>query len=166
MTSGIITKQKGYSMNLMAFFNGFHFKNEFWTLILPLSSMAGDIASGLLYAWSCNTFKSKKMRSGLSKKAGEIMILVFGELFSIGMQLPPCIMAGLSAYIILMEIMSIAENLKKLGVQLPAFLMKMLNTVDETLKEEDIAQALKKVSDLEKEVSAIRNIESTKKNDA
>lgn len=146
-------------MDIMTFFRGFHFKNEVWVLLLPLALMAGDIISGLLYAWSRNTFKSKKMRSGLSKKAGEIMILVFGELFAFGMTLPTFVMNGISAYIIFMEIMSIAENLKKLDVPIPAFISKVLNTVDETLREDDVAEMLKKVSELETEVNSMKGMQ-------
>ncbi len=143
-------------MDIVTFFENFQFRNEFWILILPVSLMAIDILTGLLYAWSTETFKSKKMRSGLSKKVGEIAILVIGELFSYGMRIPPVIMAGISAYIIFMEFMSIMENLKKLGVPIPGFIAKILNTVDLALKEEDITEALKKVAELEKEIEKLK----------
>lgn len=143
-------------MDIVTFLNNFQFRNEFWILILPVSLMAIDILTGLLYAWSTETFKSKKMRSGLSKKVGEIAILVIGELFSYGMRIPPVIMAGISAYIIFMEFMSIMENLKKLGVPIPGFIAKILNTVDLALKEEDITEALKKVAELEKEIEKLK----------
>lgn len=143
-------------MDIVTFLENFQFRNEFWILILPVSLMAIDILTGLLYAWSTETFKSKKMRSGLSKKVGEIAILVIGELFSYGMRIPPVIMAGISAYIIFMEFMSIMENLKKLGVPIPGFISKILNTVDLALREEDITEALTKVAELEKEVEKLK----------
>lgn len=143
-------------MDIVTFLNNFQFRNEFWILILPVSLMAIDILTGLLYAWSTETFKSKKMRSGLSKKVGEIAILVIGELFSYGMRIPPVIMAGISAYIIFMEFMSIMENLKKLGVPIPGFIANILNTVDLALKEEDITEALTKVAELEKEIEKLK----------
>lgn len=143
-------------MDIVTFLEDFQFRNEFWILILPVSLMAIDILTGLLYAWSTETFKSKKMRSGLSKKVGEIAILVIGELFSYGMRIPPVIMAGISAYIIFMEFMSIMENLKKLGVPIPGFIAKILNTVDLALKEEDITEALTKVAELEKEIEKLK----------
>lgn len=143
-------------MDIVTFLENFQFRNEFWILILPVSLMAIDIITGLLYAWSTETFKSKKMRSGLSKKVGEIAILVIGELFSYGMRIPPIIMAGISAYIIFMEFMSIMENLKKLGVPIPGFIAKILNTVDLALKEEDITEALTKVAELEKEIEKLK----------
>ena len=96
------------------------------------------------------------MRSGLTKKVGEIAILVIGELFSYGMRIPPFIMAGISAYIIFMEFMSIMENLKKMGVPIPGFISKVLNTVDLALKEEDITEALTRVAELEKEVEKLK----------
>jgi len=143
-------------MDIVVFLSNFKFTNETWVLILPVSLMAIDILTGLLYAWSTETFKSKKMRSGLSKKVGEIAILVIGELFSYGMRIPPIIMAGISAYIIFMEFMSIMENLKKLGVPIPGFIAKILNTVDLALKEEDITEALTKVAELEKEIEKLK----------
>ena len=143
-------------MDIVTFLNNFQFRNELWILILPVSLMAIDFITGLLYAWSTNTFKSKKMRSGLTKKVGEIAILVIGELFSYGMRIPPIIMAGISAYIIFMEFMSIMENLKKMGVPIPGFISKVLNTVDLALKEEDITEALTKVAELEKEIEKLK----------
>lgn len=143
-------------MDIVVFLSNFKFTNETWVLILPVALMAIDILTGLLYAWSTETFKSKKMRSGLSKKVGEIAILVIGELFSYGMRIPPIIMAGISAYIIFMEFMSIMENLKKLGVPIPGFIAKILNTVDLALKEEDITEALTKVAELEKEIEKLK----------
>ena len=143
-------------MDIVTFFANFQFRNELWILILPVSLMAIDFVTGLLYAWSTNTFKSKKMRSGLTKKVGEIAILVIGELFSYGMRIPPIIMDGISAYIIFMEFMSIMENLKKMGVPIPGFISKVLNTVDLALREEDITEALKKVAELEKEIETLK----------
>lgn len=143
-------------MDIVTFLENFQFRNEFWILILPVSLMAIDFVTGLLYAWSTETFKSKKMRSGLTKKVGEIAILVIGELFSYGMRIPPFIMAGISAYIIFMEFMSVMENLKKMGVTIPGFISKVLNTVDLALREEDITEALKKVAELEKEIEELK----------
>ena len=143
-------------MDIVTFLNNFRFRNELWILILPVSLMAIDFITGLLYAWSTNTFKSKKMRSGLTKKVGEIAILVIGELFSYGMRIQPIIMDGISAYIIFIEFMSLMENLKKMGVPIPGFISKVLNTVDLALKEEDITEALKKVAELEKEIEQLK----------
>ena len=139
-------------MDIVTFLNNFKFRNELWILILPVSLMAIDFITGLLYAWSTNTFKSKKMRSGLTKKVGEIAILVIGELELTELWAQN----GISAYIIFMEFMSIMENLKKMGVPIPGFIGRVLNTVDLALKEEDITEALKKVAELEKEIEELK----------
>lgn len=143
-------------MDTFAFLENFSFTNKIWILIIPVSLMAIDFLTGLLYAWSSETFKSKKMRSGLTKKVGEIAILVIGELFSYGLQIPGAIMDWISAYIIFMEFMSVMENLKKMGVPIPGFISKVLNTVDLALREEDITEALKKVAELEKEIEELK----------
>jgi toxin secretion/phage lysis holin len=103
-----------------------------------------------------HTFKSAKMRSGLTKKVGEMSILIVGALLSYAMSLPPQLMAGISLYIIYMELMSICENAKKMGAPLPGFVSKVLDTVDATLKEEDIAEAVKKIKELEKEIEELK----------
>lgn len=144
-------------MDVKALLDGFHFRNETWVLIIPLAMMAIDFFTGTMYAWSTSTFKSKKMRSGLTKKVGEISILVIGELFSYGMRLPAYIMPCVSAYIIFMEVMSVMENLKKMGVPIPEFINRVLNTVDDALREEDVTEAVKKVAELEKELKELQS---------
>ena len=143
-------------MNYMDFLSNFHFRNELWVLILPGAAMAIDFATGIFYALMSKTFKSKKMRSGLTKKVGEISILVFGELCSYGLGIPPAFMDGVAGYILFMETMSILENAKKAGFPLPGFISHALNTIDETLKEEDVTEALRKMKELEKEIDTLK----------
>ena len=77
------------------------------------------------------------MRAGLAKKAGEILILVVGELISYGMILPDTIMNGISFYIIFMEVMSIMENADELGIPVPKFVRDVINNVDDKLQHGD-----------------------------
>ena len=115
----------------------FHFRNELWVLFIPLGLMAIDVLTGIIKAWAHNDFKSAIMRAGLAKKAGEIMILVVGELVSYGMMLPDVIMNCISFYIIFMEIMSILENLDELGIPIPKFVRDVINNVDDKLQHGD-----------------------------
>ena len=134
-----------------------NFASPTWVYALPLILMGIDILTGLVNAcFKEKNFQSSVMHAGLTKKVGEIAILVIGELFSYGMRIPPVIMDGISAYIIFMEFMSIMENLKKMGVPIPGFIAKVLNTVDLALKEEDITEALKKVAELEKKIEELK----------
>ena len=112
----------------------FHFRNELWVLFIPLGLMGIDILTGIIKAWAKNDFQSAIMRAGLAKKAGEIMILVVGELISFGLNIPDIVMNGISFYIIFMEIMSILENVDELGVPIPKFVKDAINNANEQLQ--------------------------------
>lgn len=127
------------------------FSSKLWVLMLPLALMGLDIITGLVKAWSKEEFKSKKMRSGLSKKIGEIAIIVIGELFQYALNLPVYVMTCISLYITFMEVMSVVENLNELGVPLPAFITKALQTVDESLQKEDINDVIEGIESITKE---------------
>jgi len=116
------------------FVSQFSFRNELWVLFIPLGLMAIDILTGIVKAWAQNDFKSAVMRAGLAKKAEEILILIAGELISFGLMLPGAVMNGVSFYIIFMEGMSILENVDELGIPVPGFIKKVINNVDEQLK--------------------------------
>ena len=116
------------------FISQFSFRNELWVLFIPLGLMAIDILTGIVKAWAQNNFKSAIMRAGLAKKAEEILILIAGELISFGLMLPDAVMNGVSLYIIFMESMSILENVDELGIPVPGFIKKVINNVDDQLK--------------------------------
>ena len=123
----------------------FRFRNEWWVLILPISLMAIDVVTGLLKAFVTKTFQSSVLRAGGCKKAGEVAVLGVGELFTCALVLPDYVMIMVSAYIVFMEIMSIIENVDKLGVPIPAFVRDVVNNVDDQLynhhlSEEEIAE--------------------------
>lgn len=123
--------------DILQFISQFHFRNELWVLFIPLGLMAIDVLTGIIKAWAKNDFQSAIMRAGLAKKAGEIMILVVGELISYGLMLPDAIMNGISFYIIFMEVMSILENADELGIPVPKFVKDVINNVDDTLQHGD-----------------------------
>jgi phage-related holin len=79
--------------NMLEFIKTIHFASLTWILILPLSLMGIDVLTGLFNAlWKEKNFKSSVMRSGLTKKVGEIAIILIGILFTYGMTLPLYIM--------------------------------------------------------------------------
>ena len=122
----------------------FKFRNEFWCLILPILLMAFDILTGFINAWAKREIQSSKLRTGLSKKVGEIAILVIGELFFFAMRLPAEVMTFISVYIILMELVSIFENLDKLGVPIPGSVKKVVNNAQNAIEDADIEELAKK----------------------
>lgn len=121
------------------------FSNDTWRIILPFIMMGVDIVTGLIYAWSSHTFQSAKMRSGLAKKAGEGVIIILGELALFGLGLPEQLMTGISIYVIFMELMSIIENLDKLGVPLPTNIKKSINNGSA----EDLEELIKTIQEME-----------------
>ncbi len=143
-------------MDIVMFLSNFRFRNEILELIVPVIMMAVDFLTGSFSAWMTHTFQSARMRAGLTKKVGEMSIIVIGALLSYALNLPPQILAGISLYIMFMELMSICENAKKMGAPLPGAISKVLNTVDSALKEEDISEAIKRITELEKEIKQLK----------
>lgn len=123
------------------------FANEIWVFIIPGVLMVIDILTGSLNAWAKSNFKSFKMREGLVKKCGEITILAIGQLFTIGLVLPTYIMSGISFYIIFMELISICENLQKMGVPIPKFIKKALDDTEKALEEKESVNSKKEDTD-------------------
>lgn len=121
------------------FLKSFHFTNAVWVLLIPVSLMGFDVLTGYLNAWLKGEVESYRMREGLVKKVGEITILVIGKLFEFGLNLPTYIMNVISLYIILMELVSISENLDKLGVPIPKFFKKGLGKVEHTILHDDLS---------------------------
>lgn len=128
----------------------FQFSSEFWMVLLPVAMMAIDIVTGFINAWVKGEIKSSILRKGIAKKSGELVIILLGELFVIGMNLPVGICAGISIYIIVMELISIFENLDKLGVPIPKFVSKALNDTAEKINKDDEKEELQNGSEEEK----------------
>lgn len=137
--------------DVMNTLQGFEFRNAFWCLILPIILMGFDILTGFVNAWAKREIQSKKLRTGLSKKVGEIAILVIGEFISFALRVPPEVMKFLSLYIILMEIVSIFENLNKMGVPIPKFISNVLNNVSDTIVNSDDVKDIAEAIETEKE---------------
>ena len=125
------------------------FANDFWVVMLPAILMAIDIVTGFVNAWSKNDIKSSVMRQGLARKFGELVVIAIGQLFFYGVGLPKYIVAGISTYIILMELISICENLKKLGVPIPKFISRALASAEKQI--EDIGDEEKEAPDSDPE---------------
>ena len=140
---------------LREIFNSVHFASLMWSLVIPVALMGIDILTGLVYAWASKTFQSAKMRSGLAKKCGEMVILIIGMMATYGMSIPEYILTGLCLYITFMEFMSVLENLKKLGVPIPGFVDATLNNVSEAIQHDDYQALVSKLAKLEAELQAI-----------
>lgn len=126
--------------NLVTVQQQIQFASLQWIFMLPLSFMLIDFISGFLKAWKNNEIDSSKMRKGLIKKVGEVLMLAVGELLVAGTMLPYSsdILKFISGYLCLMELISIFENLALLGVPVPGFITKTLKQTAETIEKETI----------------------------
>lgn len=102
------------------------FSHDYWELILPLILMVFDIITGYYNAWKKKEISSSRMRDGLGKKLAEIVYIIIGIIIGYAFDIK-AIGYFISLYIVYMELMSIAENCKKLGVDMPEKIKEKLN---------------------------------------
>lgn len=109
-----------------AILNNIEFSNIWWAIATPLILIILDVITGMVIAWRNNDFKSAKMRTGLSKKFGELVYVLVGILtkFALNTDLVLYFSVG---YICLMEVSSLLENCDKLGVKIPEKVKEKLN---------------------------------------
>ena len=109
------------------------FTSNLWSFLIPLFLMSADIVTGLTYSWVKKKFESKVMRQGLGKKIGEIIALITANVVCYGTNVPDGIALGIAIYIMVMEGLSICENLRKLGIKIP-FISNLLKDAEQEIK--------------------------------
>lgn len=114
-----------------------NFVNDWAMLLVPCCFIFLDYITGIIKACYKGEFKSSIMRKGLTKKCGEVIIIVCFELLTAFVGLPKYIETFMCLYIILMEFMSIIENLKSMGVKIPSFIDKALTDQSEKMDKGD-----------------------------
>ena len=120
------------------------FTHRYWILLLPLILMAADIVTGWIQATINGTWDSTKMRKGLYRKAGELMVIVVTYAVSAAISLPFDAAAFVAGYIIVMEILSVCENLNQAGLPIPTWIVKRLGKVAKDMTENDPIDEKKK----------------------
>lgn len=111
--------------------------NEYKLILLPFILMVIDFLTGITHAWATGHLKSYKMRDGLNKKVGEIAIMLIGYVFTWTISAPRYIMLGITIYIVVMELVSLSENLDKMGVPLPKPLKNALRNAEYKINKEE-----------------------------
>lgn len=102
-----------------------HFTAPYWVIMLPLICAGADVLTGWIQATVNGTWDSTKMRKGLFRKSGEILVVILAWIVSVAIALPVDLAQIISGYIIIMEALSIFENLDQAGVNIP-FVRKWL----------------------------------------
>ena len=125
----------------MEFIKEISFTHRYWILFLPLFLMAADVVTGWIQATINETWDSTKMRVGLYRKSGEILVIVIAYVVYAAINLPIDMPAFIAGYIIIMEIISVAENLDEAGLPVPRWVTRRLKKVADDLSEDDDPEA-------------------------
>jgi len=121
----------------MEFIREISFTHRYWILFLPLFLMAADVITGWIQATINETWDSTKMRVGLYRKSGEILVIVIAYVIYAAVSLPVDMPAFIAGYIIIMEIISVAENLDEAGLPVPRWVTRRLKRVADDLSEDE-----------------------------
>lgn len=113
-----------------------HFTAPYWEFALPCISAGADIITGWIQASINGTWDSTKMRKGLYRKLGEIMVVVLAWIVGVAVALPFDVASAAAVYIVVMESISILENLDQAGVNIP-FLKKLLRKAKSAFDEDE-----------------------------
>lgn len=104
-------------MNIEQIINSLNFTTIFWQAGATLIFMVADIVTGLIQAVINKNLDSQKMREGILRKALLILVVILSFISQYAFNIP-AISKVVCIYIIIMEVISIFENLKKAGVDL------------------------------------------------
>ena len=106
-------------------------------LCVPAAVMIIDYATGIAAAWSCKLLSSRVGVKGIVKKVAYLALVAVGmvvdylissALLRVGVdiQINYCFGMMISVWLIINELLSILENLGKLGIPLPDFLLRAI----------------------------------------
>lgn len=129
-------------MNIEQIIASLNFTNIFWQGGATLIFMIADIVSGVIQAIINKNLDSQKMREGILRKMLLILVVILSFIFQYAFNIP-AISKVVCIYIIVMEIISILENIKKAGIDLGKLgeLLKVKTeeeTINVNIKEEEV----------------------------
>lgn len=124
-------------MDISEMLQMFQSTSNYRVLIVPFALMVFDFITGISHAWATGHLKSYRMREGLNKKVGEITMIIIGCLFNWALNVPKYVVYGIVLYVIIMELISICENLDKMGVPIPKFIKKALRNAEYKIQNDD-----------------------------
>lgn len=114
-------------MDLENLINTLNFSSIIWQIATPLIFSLCDVLTGFIQAIINNEVQSKVMREGLLHKTLIIIIVFLSFVASLTFNIS-LISKAVCIYVIVMETMSILENLSKAGIK--------IEIIDKILKKE------------------------------
>ena len=110
------------------------FSSVLWQIMTPLIFSMADIVSGLIQAIINRNLDSQKMRMGLLHKTLLIIIILLGFTLDFTFSLN-FVSRSICIFVIAMEIISIAENMKKAGIPIGKVANVIKNKSDNTVND-------------------------------
>lgn len=109
------------------------YTHAYWLFLLPLIGAAADILTGWIQASVNGTWDSTKMRKGLYRKGGEILVVLLAYVaeLAVAVVAQAHVATFLSLYVVIMEVLSVIENLDQAGIVVPKFLRDKLGKIKE-----------------------------------
>lgn len=104
-------------MELHEIIDSLNFSSILWQILTPIIFSLSDILTGFIQAVINNELDSKKMRQGLLHKCLIILLVLLSFVADFTFNLH-FISKVVCAYIIIMETISISENLTKAGINI------------------------------------------------
>ena len=107
------------------------YTHQYWIFLLPVLGAMADIITGWIQASINATWDSTKMRKGLFRKGGELLMVVLAFVTEYALQVAAQahVATFLSIYIVIMEALSVLENLDQAGVPIPPIIRDRLGKV-------------------------------------
>ena len=97
------------------------YTHAYWIFLLPVVGAVADIITGWIQASINGTWDSTKMRTGLYRKGGELLIVILAFIAEYALEVvaKAHVATLLSIYIVIMEALSVLENLDQAGIPIP-----------------------------------------------
>ena len=104
-------------MDLYELINTLNFSNIIWQILAPIIFSFADIVTGYIQAIINHDVDSQKMRTGLLHKMLIIIVIILSFVIQVTFNID-YISSFVCIYVIIMEVVSICENLQKAGIDI------------------------------------------------
>ncbi len=104
-------------MEVNEIINNLNFSSIIWQILTPIIFSLADIITGFIQAVINKNVDSSKMRTGLLHKILIILIVLLSFVLDMAFSLT-FVSKIVCGYVVIMEIMSITENLSKAGIDI------------------------------------------------
>lgn len=104
-------------MDILELINNLNFSSIMWKILTPLLFSLGDIITGYIQALINRNVDSQKMRTGLLHKILIILVIILSFVLQLAFGIE-YISGVVCIYVVIMELVSILENLKKAGLDI------------------------------------------------